>query len=904
MNLRFNINNIDHLASTSIEAEQSLLGIVLLYPDTLAACAGLLEPVHFSEHVHQLIFQVAQELAADGRPANPVTVCAKLGNQDIGGLKLSAYLAKLCAETSTPPAFVVDATRQVREFWALRQLIECSTDTLTGAKLPGASPKLIIGDLMQRLDQTRAMIDPRVSGFRTTKEVVDGVAERVAARFSGELKKTTITTGLIDLDRELGGGFVPGDLIVMAGRPGSGKTLTAGSIARQSAMAGHAGGFFSLEMTREQLGARLLSDHMLGCDGALASGGIMTGHLTQQNTELVIEASRELHGLPLAIDDSSSMTVGEISARTRSLADRFARAGKRLEFIAIDYLKFIRASDRYRGQRHYEVGEITAGLKGLAKDVNIAVILLAQLNRQVEARDDKRPFLSDLRECVVGSTRLIDAVSGRWTPIKDLLIGSMIMALDIETQKIKPFEVRDVWSTGIKETFKLTTQTGRQIMATDNHPFLTEIGWRALGDLRSGDVIGTALRLPDHGKTPPVSAERCRLLGYMVGDGTYQKHRSVGFISSDKECFADVLSIVAKEFPNVTASKKNKRGNWEESDFVCVNSEGYGRPYGNPLREWLREIGIHGERESTKRVPEFVFQTKELASEFLAGYLASDGCVKCNAKGTRKRVWEIHFDTTSRGLASDVQALLLRVGIISSIGNGYKSKVATKPIYRVNVANSFENMRAFANVVQCRGKKGALLSRMLLKKPAAKTGPGIFSLPRIVSAFLGILSPQRVLEYGKVRLGFVHQNKRPRRDNCLAWAERLGRDDLKRWATSDILWETIRSIEPAGQQEVFDISVPGCANFIGEGIVAHNSGDLESDSDVVMFLYRPSYYLEGRAPMAGTHEHGEWELACAAAQNKLEIIIAKQRMGTTGTINVYCNPAASAVRDRQHSGGL
>ena len=114
-----------------------------------------------------------------------------------------------------------DVARQVREFWALRQLIESSNDTLTGANLPGASPKLIIGDLMQRLDQTRAMIDPRVSGFRTTKEVVDGVAERVAARYSGELKKTTVTTGLADLDRRLGGGFVPGDLIVVETESGS-----------------------------------------------------------------------------------------------------------------------------------------------------------------------------------------------------------------------------------------------------------------------------------------------------------------------------------------------------------------------------------------------------------------------------------------------------------------------------------------------------------------------------------------------------------------------------------------------------------------------------------------------------------------------------------------------------------
>ncbi|MCP1848933.1 MULTISPECIES: DnaB-like helicase C-terminal domain-containing protein [unclassified Bradyrhizobium] len=221
------------------------------------------------------------------------------------------------------------------------------------------------------------------------------VVDKMARPYAGQKPEGLMAMGLRDLDHVLDGGFMPGDLVVMAGRPGMGKTLVASSMSRQTARADVAGGFYSMEMPDEQAMARLLADASFGRSSLqrIPSGHILKGRLSESDVNMV-----RLSDLPLYIDDTSSLSVGEVSARTRSLAERAQREGRRLGFIVIDYLKYLKASSQYRGQRRYEIGEICGGLKSLAKELNIVVILLAQLNREVEKRDDKRPQLSDLRE--------------------------------------------------------------------------------------------------------------------------------------------------------------------------------------------------------------------------------------------------------------------------------------------------------------------------------------------------------------------------------------------------------------------------------------------------------------------------------------------------------------------------
>ena len=385
-------------ADASICTEQALIGSCLAQPDTFAAVSALVDADHMSEQLHATVWTTLQQLAAAGKSLTPLNLVTVLGNGDVGGgVKLSVYLARCASEAAMPGTMAPDLARSVRHAWALRQISGCAAEADAAAKRPGADPGALMGDIMEQLEAVRSGLNPRSPRFISARELSVAFVDQVATRYAGAAAHG-VTTGLCDLDQKLGGGLHKGDLVILAGRPGMGKTLTAVSMTRNAAQAGHACGVFSLEMAREQIGARYISNMLFERGISIASGPMLYGNLSEQQAEHVMDAARRFAELPLHVDDSSGLLVGEIYARSRALADRFSRQGKTLELIAIDYLKFVRASDRYRGQRHYEVGEISAALKALAKDLGVAVVLLAQLNRMVESREDKRPQLSDLRE--------------------------------------------------------------------------------------------------------------------------------------------------------------------------------------------------------------------------------------------------------------------------------------------------------------------------------------------------------------------------------------------------------------------------------------------------------------------------------------------------------------------------
>ena len=237
-------------------------------------------------------------------------------------------------------------------------------------------------------------------------------------------------------------------------------------------------------------------------------------------------------------------------------------------------------------------------------------------------------------------------------------------------------------------------------------------------ELQAGDIIATAMRLPEHGVEKAERADLCRLLGYLVGDGTFQTHRAIGFCGSDPVVVQNAIEIVTHRFPEVTWREKKRSGDYQEGDFRCLYENGYGKPYGNPLREWLRGLGILGQKDNTKHVPDWVWEAGQTgASHFLAGYLSADGCVK----QTAGRGWFVHFDTVSRRLAEDVQLLLLRLGVIATVNDGYRSVKATQLIYRISVAGFADNLKRFAAAVKPGGRKGALLERMITELPEGVT---------------------------------------------------------------------------------------------------------------------------------------------------------------------------------------
>lgn len=381
-----------------IDAEHALLGAIFVNNEVISAVAGLVKAEHFNEPLHRRIFALCVEAVGAGRVVTPITLLRQLP-AEVEGLDLSMaeYLARIAASATTI-VNAADYAETIRDMWGLRAITGIARQSAEAASVRASDPRVLISDQMTQLDATRAEIDERRRTRRAAGEFVSDAISRLNCIRMGAPTNTGASTGLIDIDEDLGG-LHGGNLIVIAGRPGMGKSVLAASLARQSAAAGHGVGLFSLEMHDEQISARLLADHVFDHRDPLSFKAIMEGKgVSDAAFERILRAEADIRRLPLEIDTSPTLTVSDIGARSRAMASTMKKRGHTLRTVVVDYLKYVRASERYRGQRVYEVGEITAGLKALAKDMNICVVLLAQLNRQVEARQDKRPELSDLRE--------------------------------------------------------------------------------------------------------------------------------------------------------------------------------------------------------------------------------------------------------------------------------------------------------------------------------------------------------------------------------------------------------------------------------------------------------------------------------------------------------------------------
>lgn len=383
------------LVPRAVEAEQSLLGAIFQNNDAYSIAASIVRPDHFFEPIHARIFELCGEAIAAGRVVTPITLKDKIPD-DLGiGISSFEYLIRLHTEATTV-LNTPDYALTIRDMWGLRRVAELAEMAAAKVVKPGADPKASISDLLTHLDQVRADLDDRAGLSKSAGECAVDILHRIERIQLGEIDHG-ISTGVKKLDDAIGG-LKGGELVIVAGRPGMGKTIVGAGFARAAARAGSGVALFSLEMGEEQITSRILADIAFHPQVQITGKEIIEGRVDERGIRRLQDAADEMHRLALHIDFSTNLTVGEIAAKVRVLRDKFRARGTRLGVIVIDYLKFVRASERYRGQRVYEVGEITAGLKALAKDMGICVVLLAQLNRAVEQRSDRRPELSDLRE--------------------------------------------------------------------------------------------------------------------------------------------------------------------------------------------------------------------------------------------------------------------------------------------------------------------------------------------------------------------------------------------------------------------------------------------------------------------------------------------------------------------------
>jgi replicative DNA helicase len=569
------------------------------------------------------------------------------------------------------------------------------------------------------------------------------------------------------------------------------------------------------------------------------------------------------------IDDSANISVIEMRAKARKL-----KAEHGLGLIVVDYLQMIQSYKRTEN-RTQEISEIARSLKSLAKELEIPLIAISQLSRAVEITGTRRPLLSHLRECVTGDTVVWDADTGqRWTvgALAQKSSWPRLLSMDVRGRLV-PIRPADVFAKGENEVFEIRTSTGRRLKATANHPVLTPQGWKRVRELGKGALIAATRRLPVFSRAcGGLSPDRLRLLGYMIGDGSYQRHRGLSFISADPLTFHDCIAIAEREF-GVTARRGQANGT-PEVDFVVTypNEEGtiHGRPHGNPMREWLRELEVEGQSSYDKRIPGRVFSdaSPEAVRSLLRALFSTDGCLTRRSYRNGTYLWSLHYDTVSRGLADDVRDLLLRFGIIAQVSSGYVSKKGTTPIYRVCIEDS-RHLAAFCEQIGIEGRKQALVDQCAAELTTRRSKSQVDRLPvRVTEA---LWAQKKLMEFSWRDLGFrLQTGKTLDRPRAVELAERLNAGDVLEWATDDILWDRVVEITPCGSEPVFDLVMPGTHTFIANGITCHNSGELEQVSDLVIFIYRDDYY------------NAETE-----KKNIAEIIIAKHRNGPIGTIELF-----------------
>ncbi|MFV0514882.1 MAG: replicative DNA helicase [Jhaorihella sp.] len=386
----------------SIEAEQQLLGAILTNNDIFDRVASIIGPQHFYDPVHARIYEIASTRIARNALASPVTLKAFMeddeGLKELGG---PAYLVRLAGAAIS--AFAVrDYAQMIYDLAIRRQLIHLGRDISDKAARVEISsePKEQIVEAEQKLYKLSEMGQTE-SGFQSFLKAVTDAVNVANAAYQRDGGLAGLSTGLIDMDKKLGG-LHRSDLLILAGRPSMGKTSLATNIAfniaktyrrgalpdgSEGAVDGGVVGFFSLEMSAEQLAARILSEA-----AEVPSEQIRRGDMTETEFRRFVDAAKALESCPLYIDDTPALPISQLAARARRLKRTHG-----LDVLIVDYLQLVRPATA-KDSRVNEVSEITQGLKAIAKELDIPVIALSQLSRQVENREDKRPQLSDLRE--------------------------------------------------------------------------------------------------------------------------------------------------------------------------------------------------------------------------------------------------------------------------------------------------------------------------------------------------------------------------------------------------------------------------------------------------------------------------------------------------------------------------
>lgn len=376
-----------NVVMNEIDAERALLGSLFQRPQTFGQ-AGEIDPAWFSDGLARYMFEECSKLVAEGHTLSPNVIISLLPEDLPSGATRANFYASV-RMSGVPENQMGGLVATLKDRWARRQLLAAADGIRFTAPLIGHDPFIIAQEAVGALDTLNAVRGDKV----------DGSLHEAAQSLIQSLERPEglqgATTGLRSVDRKLNG-YRSGQLYVIAGRPGMGKSAFMVSSMRKTAKAGFGVGLFSLEMTAEEIAARAISDSF-GRAAAPTYGSILKGMVSEAERDEIAAASEELMDLPMHIDASPRLTFSEIAARARRLKDKLEGEGRFLAVLCIDHMGLVTPSDRYRGNKVAEAGEVSGAARALAKELDCCVVLLCQLSREVEKRDDKRPVMADLR---------------------------------------------------------------------------------------------------------------------------------------------------------------------------------------------------------------------------------------------------------------------------------------------------------------------------------------------------------------------------------------------------------------------------------------------------------------------------------------------------------------------------
>lgn len=791
---------------------------MLLSKDAIADAVEVLRGVDFYRPAHESIYEAILDLYGRGEPADAVTVADELTKRGalarVGG---GAFLHQLISSVPTA-ANAGYYAHIVAERAVLRRLVEAGTRIV---QLGYAQSGGDVEDIVNAAQAEVYSVSDKRGGEDYTKlgDILELTVDEieVASGKSGEM--TGVPTGFTDLDA-LTNGLHPGQMIVLAARPAMGKSTLGLDIARSAAIKhNQAAVVFSLEMSKTEITMRLLS-----AEAQIQLQHMRKGTMREDDWQRLAKTMGRVSDAPLFIDDSPNMSLMEIRAKCRRLKQRH-----NLKLVVIDYLQLMSSGKRVES-RQQEVSEFSRALKLLAKELEVPVIAISQLNRGPEQRTDKRPQMSDLREsgCLTADTRVLRADTGAETTLGTLYAAGArdvpVWALD-DTLRYVRRPMTHVFPTGVRPVFRLTLESGKEIRATANHPFLTYAGWSPLGELRTGTRVAVPRHVPAPAFFEPWEDPRVILLAQVLSDPAYTVDR--------------------------------KRA--------------------NVIGDWLDSLGVLSAKPHKRRLPKALFHvSKPQIALFISHLWSLSGSASVAKSGDRGR---IRMESSSRRIVEDVSLLLLRFGISTRLTETEPSGGA-RAAYRLEVSGE-DSQRRFLQEIGLHGESRKAAKRLLeIVRAVEEAGAGTAAVPpRVVEAMRRVMSvsaaPRPVQGMGVAGVGAgaagphagAASDRRAAGEPLREVAAVLDSADMDLYAVNDVLWDPVVSIEADGVEEVFDATVLGGHNFVANGIAVHNS--IEQDADMVILLHREEAY-EKETQRAG----------------EADLIVAKHRNGPTDTIVV------------------